>query len=126
MSTAPKFIPVFHESTDGLQIFRNDLVDIQFDVDGGTVTKQFDLSEHDAPPLPFAHTGTVTINDEERVYAVDAVGGAWLEDLMFEQMWPIQPRALIRELIHSTHPAASAVLALVQAFEEEDEAEVEA
>ena len=73
-----KFIPVICTHRDGSQIFRNDLLDIDCELDGERAVRRFDLDQHTAPMLPFLRSGRVGCDN--KLYAIDGNGGAWIEN----------------------------------------------
>jgi hypothetical protein len=86
-----QFYPVIHHNNDGTSIFRNDLVEVTFDVDGEEVRMTFDLETVTPPVLPFCLSGRLTRTHRNlaRFFAVDSVGKAWVESKARDMMVPV-------------------------------------
>ncbi len=114
-----KFIPVIHEHENGLMIFRNDLINIEFQVVGETVVKTFDLEGVAAPPIPFALAGRYPKTNG--VYVVDLGGTAWIENVPEEMMRQMPARALLSFLEQRQSPEADILRELLLSTDEEPE-----
>ncbi len=94
-----KFKPIILQNRDGTSVFRTDLVEIEFHVDGEINTRQFDLNSG-VPVLPFRMRGRVSagLEDTRRLFVVDDFGHAWVERIADEQMHPVSEMVLFAVL----------------------------
>ena len=122
-----KFTPVIHVNNDGTEFFRHDLVEIEFDLFNQRLTRTFNLEDAVSPVMPVVQGGYVdpaydrpldlirwTDSGSQRLWVVDADGGAWVENSLNHLMEPFCLRTLAIFLIQTGNSKAEEVVAVLK------------
>lgn len=92
-----QFKPVIFFDQDGTQTFRNDIIDIEFEVEGITRTMRFQIDDNVAPQIPFRHIGVIKNPrcKEEMVYIIDPSGDSWCEHPVSRELMYLPARNMV-------------------------------